>query len=75
MIQGTGEEHNLPIAAASGLANGMEHIGLLAVACQTWEDQYCGAGGGFWVGRTVLIVHPVQRDLTTINRSDQLTEG
>lgn len=60
---------------AGGLVDGMEHVGLLAVPCQAWEDQYRGARRGFWVGRAGLIVHPVQRDLTAINRTDQLTEG
>lgn len=73
--QKTGEEHDWPVAAAGGLVDGMKHIGLLAVPCNAWEDQYCGAGRGFWVGHAGLIVHPVQRDLTTINRTDQLTEG
>lgn len=73
--QETGEEHIGPVAAAGGLPNSVEHIGLLAVPCQAWEDQYRGAGRRFWVGPTGLIVHPVQRNPTTINRTDQLTEG
>lgn len=64
-----------PVAAAGGLANSMEHIGLLAVPRQAWEDQYRGAGRGFWVGLAGLIVHPVQGDLTPINCTDPLTEG
>lgn len=73
--QETGAEHSWPVAAAGGLANGMEHIGLLAVPNQARKDQYRGASRGFWVGRTGLIVHPVQRNLTTINCTDELPEG
>lgn len=62
-----------PVAMAGGLVNGVEHIGLLAVPRQAWENQHCRAGGGFWVGRAGLIVHPVERYLTTINGPDTLT--
>ena len=64
-----------PVAPAGGLADGVEHVGLLAVPCQAREDQYCGAGRGFWVGPTGVIVYPVQRNLTAITCTDQLTEG
>lgn len=57
---------------AAGLGNSMEHIGLLTVPRQAREDQHCGASRGFWVGRTGLIVHPVQRNLTTVDRTYEL---
>lgn len=69
----TSVKHSWPVAAAGGLPNGMEHIGLLAVPCQTWEDQERGASGGIWVVGTGLIVHPVQRNLTTIISTEELT--
>lgn len=62
-----------PVAVAASLANSVEHVGLLAVPRQARKDQHCGASRGFWVGRTGLIVHPVQRNLTTVNRTDELT--
>lgn len=63
-----------PVAMAAGLANSMEHVGLLTVSRQARENEHCGASRGFWVGCTGLVVHPVQRNLTTINSTDELTE-
>lgn len=58
---------------ASGLAYGVEHIPLLAVPRQTWEDQHRGTSRGLWVGGAHLIVHPVQRNLASVGCTDEFT--
>lgn len=53
----------------------MEHVPLPAVPRQAWEDQHGGTGGGLWVGGAGLIVRPVQRDLSSVGRTDELAVG
>lgn len=50
----------------------MAHVRLLAVPREARQDQQRGPRGGFWVGEAVVVVHPVQRDLTAVGGADEL---
>lgn len=54
---------------------GVAHVRLLAVPREARQDQQRRSSGGFWVGDTLLVVHPVQRDLAAIWGADEFAEG
>lgn len=44
----------------------MQDVGLSAGAGQTREEEDCGPGGGVGMREAVVVVEPVQRDLSSI---------
>lgn len=56
------------------MADGVEDVGLTTVPCEARQDKHCGTRVAFWVGSAVPVIYPVQRDLTSVSRPDQLTE-
>lgn len=53
----------------------MQNVGFAACARQSREQKHGGARGLVRVGRAVIIVKPIQRDLASIWCSNELTAG
>lgn len=64
---------NPPVSKLPALLHHMQDVGLAAGSSQTWQEQDGGAGGRVGVREAVFVIKPVQRYLTSIWCSDELT--
>lgn len=66
------QEHP-PIAQIPALLDHVQDVGLSAGAGQPGEKQDCGPGGGVGMREAVVVVKPIQRDLSSICCFNKLT--
>ena len=69
---GPGQDHP-PIAQIPALLDHVQDVGLSAGAGQTGEKEDCGPGGRFGMREAVIVVKPIQRDLSSICCLNKLT--
>lgn len=62
-----------PIAQIPALLDHVQDVGLSAGAGQTGEKEDCGPGGGVGMREAVVVVKPIQRDLSSICCLNKLT--
>ncbi len=68
----SGQDHP-PIAQIPALLDHVQDVGLSAGAGQTGEEEDCGPGGRVGMRGAVVVVKPIQRDLSSIWRLNKLT--
>lgn len=61
-----------PIAQIPALLDHVQNVGLSAGAGQTGEKEDCGSGGRVGVSEVVVIIKPIQRNLSSICRLNKL---
>lgn len=67
-----GQDH-LPIAQIPALLDHVKDVGLSAGAGQTREKEDCWPGGRAGMREAVIVVKPIQRDLSSICCLNKLT--
>lgn len=67
-----GQDH-LPIAQIPALLDHVQNVGLPAGASQAGEEEDCGPGGRVGMRGAVIVVKPIQRDLSSICCLNKLT--
>lgn len=66
------QDHS-PITQIPALLHHVEDVGLSAGTGQAWKQQDGGPCGRVGVGGAVIVVKPIQRDLSSIFCSNELT--
>lgn len=67
-----GSDH-LPVAQIPALLDHVQNVGLSAGAGQTWEKQDRGPGGRIRMREAVVVVKPIQGNLSSICCLNELT--
>lgn len=62
-----------PIAQIPALLDHVQNVGLSAGAGQSGKKEDSGPGGGVGMQRTLVVVEPIQRDLSSICCLNKLT--
>ena len=62
-----------PIAQIPALLDHVQNVGLAAGAGQTGEKEHRGPGGRVGMSQAVIVIKPIQRDLSSIRCLNKLT--